>query len=120
MPYDSMGLHAQSMSKFQCLIETGAGRNLINKSFINPTWAPCVKRRDSLNLRSANKKPISLEEVIQVNLQIDNLRKIVWIGVVDDFVVDLLMGTSFFDRYVQDIFPRSVSLCHDTRDPSTY
>lgn len=62
--YVSVGLYAQGMNKVNCLRDTDAGSNLINKSFEHPIWIPRVKRRDVLKLRSANKQLITSIEVI--------------------------------------------------------
>lgn len=42
--YGSVGLREQSMKKVKFLIETSAGPNLINNSFVRLTWAFLVKR----------------------------------------------------------------------------
>lgn len=93
-----MGLQAQRMKKFKSFTDTSAGRNLINKFFVHPTWAPHVKCQDFVKLRRAIKQPIRSEVVVLFELQIGNLRIHVWFGVIEDLVVDLHLGTSFVDR----------------------
>lgn len=102
-----MDLYAQGMNKVACLIDTGAGPILINKSFVHPTWAPCFKHQDFIKLRSANKQPIRSEELILLYLRIGNQCILVWFGTVVEVYnlsVDLLLGTSCIDQYLQSIF----------------
>lgn len=76
----------------------------MDKALVHPTWAPHIKRQYFLKLRRANEHPGRSEGVILLHLQIGNPRVDVWLGVLEDLAVDLLLGTSFMDRYVRDSF----------------
>lgn len=88
----SGGLHAQSMNKIKCLIDTGAGPNLNNRPSVQQTRTPRVKRRDILKARSASKRPIRSEKVIVLHFQIVNPPIRVWFEVVKALAFDLLLG----------------------------
>lgn len=64
----------------KCLIGTGAGPVLADRSFLHPTWTLRAESLSFLKLRSADKhSPISEGEILQ-QLQIGDLRIGVWYG----------------------------------------
>lgn len=91
--------HEKSVNTVQRLLDTNAGQRMKNVSFVQPTWASRVIFYNFLKLRFVNKKPVRTEGIILSHFEIGNLRIRVWFGVVKDLVVNVLLGTSFMDRY---------------------
>lgn len=108
--YVSVVLNAQNKNKLIILNRTSAGPNLVNRSILQATWKPRVKRRDFLVFGSANNQPITSQGVILLRLSIGNLRIRTWYGVVEIPGGDLLLGTPFTARYVQDMCPAEQKL----------
>lgn len=92
------------MNKGKRLIHTGSGPNLINLFFVHLTWESCVQPRNFLKLEGENNQRTRSEGVILFHLQIDHLHILVWLGVVEDLVIDLLLRTSLVDRQFESIF----------------
>lgn len=63
-----------------------------------------IKKRQLPRLRTATKAPILLDGTILLFVKIGELRVRVWFGIVKNLAVDILLGTSFIDRYIQGIF----------------
>lgn len=61
--YGSVALQPQELQTDRCLIDMGAGSNVVYKSFLHLTWAPRVKRQYFLKLECAEKQPTKSERL---------------------------------------------------------
>lgn len=57
------------------------------------------------HLCTATKEPILLDGTILLFVNIGELRMRVWFGIVEILAVDILLGTSFIERYIRGLFP---------------
>lgn len=96
----TVGANPQAIASVKCLTETGAGPNLVNKSFLHSTWMGRIERQHFLKMRSANRQPTSLGELIMFHLRIGDVRIQVWFGVVINLPVYVLLDTSFIVQNV--------------------
>lgn len=103
--YTTIGTSPLAMTPVTCIVDTGTGFILIEKSFLHPTWMSRIKRRRFLKMRSANLQSIRTEEVIILHISIGVLCIQVWFGVAADLAVDVLLDFSFIDQYIRGIFP---------------
>lgn len=87
------------------VLNTGADLNLVNEAWITQTWLDKEVKTSLLCLRAAGNEPMRVEKVIPLDVQLGDLRVIVWIGVVTILAVEVLLGTSFIDRFVTMILP---------------
>lgn len=101
----SVGVTSQSMMTVASLFDTGAGPNLVNKSFIPRNWHRYVEPIEQPQLRTATREHVNVEGVIPMFVRIGDLRVRAWFGVVENLAVDILVGTSFIDRCIRGIFP---------------
>lgn len=59
----------------------------------------------SPRLRTANGKVVSVEGIMHLYVRMGDLRVRSWFGVVENLVIDVLLGTSFMYRCIRRIFP---------------
>lgn len=78
---------------------------LVNTFLVHLTLRTPLLASRFLKHWSANKRPTRSESFIPFHFQIVDLSIRVWFGVVTSVAVDLLLGTSFIHRYVQEKFP---------------
>lgn len=65
-------------------------------------------------LLAAANEPMRVGKVIPLDVQLGDLRVKDWFEVVDSLAVEVLLGTSFIDRFCQeDIAPRAASHAHE-------
>lgn len=101
----SIGIHTHELAPNKCLLDTATGLNLINANLIHLEWINRVKHTDLPRFRTATKEPIHLQGTILLHHQIGNLNTRVWFSIFPNLAVDLLLGTSFVDRFIRGIFP---------------
>lgn len=99
-----VGIKSHETTRVKCLIDTRPVSNLVSKSFLHPTGTLRDKRQNFLMLGSANKQTISSKEKILYQFQVGELRILVWLGVTDSLVTNLLLKASFTHKYIQNIF----------------
>ena len=101
-----VGSPQRGMEPKLMVIDTGCGPNLIAREALNESFhryiRPCPP---SAALRSANKSPLRVTGVILLTLQLGDLEARVHFGVVDGLAADIIIGTSFQDRFISGIFP---------------
>lgn len=87
-----------------CLLNTEASINLIRSEMILQNWASRVNRTCLPFLCTATKQPLALHGVILLHLCFGDLKTPVWFGVAQHQTVDMLLRTSFIDRFIRGIF----------------
>lgn len=94
------------MTQVAVLIDTGAGPSLVSKAFLHSTCISLsrTERINFLKLGSANKQPLSSKGAVLLHLQMDVLRIRLWFELADNLAEDLLLGTSFVDKYIREVF----------------
>lgn len=69
-----------------------------------------IKLTDLPKLHTATKEPIQLHGTIFFHLHIGDMTAGVWINYVSNLIVDMLLGTSFIDRFTRDTFFRDLKV----------
>lgn len=82
------------------LLDTGTGLSLGNSSLLLVDWRSYVKPVWALPLKTAPEQAVLVQGVISLHVFIENLHARTWLGIVENFAVDLLLGTSFIDRCI--------------------
>lgn len=83
----------------QCLLESGAELDLVNKKLIFQLWKHCNQRGLLPDLQTATKQPLCVEDEMLLSVRFRSLCVRVWLGVVPDLAVDMLLSTSSFDNF---------------------
>lgn len=81
-----------------CILNTGAGRNIINNNFIQVVWKHKFRGHPTARLRITIKKLATLLETILFFVRIGELHEQVWFRIVENLSVDKLLGTFLIDR----------------------
>lgn len=87
------------------LLDTGAGAKLINAPMTPSTWGGCVKQNTRPKVSTATKQPSQLDGRILLSLQLGNITTRVWFDITRHPAVDILLCTTFIDRFIRGIFP---------------
>lgn len=101
----SVGRSSKLMLTLKAILDTGAGPNLISAHRVPASWAPYVKPVKLPRLVSASKQSLSVIGFIQLVTRIGELKVRIPFLVVTKLVTDMILGTSFLDRYVKAIIP---------------
>jgi len=101
----SVGVQASITHPVTCVLDTGAGPNLINKDFLPPSWTDKIRPAQDPGLIAATRQAVSIEGVILLHVRVGELRVRVWFGVVSKLAVPALLGTSFIDSFIRAILP---------------
>lgn len=80
---------------------TGAGPNLILKQIVMPSLRNNIQRLIVSLLQTANKPPLDREEVLPLHEHIGDPEIRVRFGVVNDYAVDIIVGTSSMNQCVR-------------------
>lgn len=88
-----------------CLLDTGAGINIIRSSLVPTSWFKRIKRDKLPTLQTATKQPLSMDGFILLNLRLGDLNTRIWFGVAPHLALDIFLGTAFIDRFIRSIFP---------------
>lgn len=88
-----------------CLPDTGAGPNLVNKSFLPCQWCHQAEPPDYPHLRTSTKQPVHIDKITPMLVSIADLRVSVWLVVVKNLGVDLLSGTFLINCCIWPTFP---------------
>lgn len=94
---------SRAMFVVTSLLDTGAGPNLVNNAFLPREWQRKVVSTPSPSLRTATRETVKVEGIVRTFVQIGDLRVRAWSGVVENLAVDILLGTSFIDRFIISI-----------------
>lgn len=87
------------------LLNTGASPSLINLDLLLSTWKDSVKSIKALQLQAASSKIVNQEVVVLVLICVGDLQVPTWFGIVKNFVVNVFLRTSFFNKCVREILP---------------
>lgn len=99
-----LGVNAQQLKPHTCLLDTGAGLIVVSKAFLKSEWLPCIMKQQFPRLRTATKKPISLDGIILLFIRIGDFSVREWFGIVGNLALDILLGTSFIYRHIRGVF----------------
>lgn len=91
---------------YSVILDTGAGPNHISKRTLPTEWHDRMKFVDDSAPMAATKQAVKVEGAMLLHVSIGDLSVRVCFGVVTTLAVQLLFGTSFFDRFVKAIFPK--------------
>lgn len=86
----------------QCLLDTGDGLSLFNKTLISQTWKHRIQQWSSPKLGTANKQPLHVKDKIILHARFGFLYVSVWSVVVSGLAVKMLFGTLIIDRFIRD------------------
>lgn len=101
----SFGTSPVAMLIPQCLLNTGAGLNLVNRTLIPKTWAHRIQRESLPKLQTATEQPLHVKEKILLHVRFEYLCVEAWFGIVFNLAVDIFISTSFIDKLIRGIFP---------------
>lgn len=101
----SVSISSKSMLTVARLVLTGISPNLVNKNFLPLVWRKSVKTIRSPPLHTLNCEVVSVDGIVPLFVHLGDLRVCTWFGVVDNLAVNLLLGTSFIDPCIGEIFP---------------
>lgn len=69
----SIGIRSHTLTSIECLLNAGAGLNLINASFVHKKWTCHIKHTNLPRLRTPTKEPIQLYGAILLHLRVPDL-----------------------------------------------
>lgn len=95
------------MIRVRTVLDTGAGPNLIHYDRIDPAWRTSIRDTTTPSLRDASKRAMRTLGVITLLVRIGQFQAHVQFLVVPNLAVDCILGTTFTDRHVKAIYPRS-------------
>lgn len=82
-------------------MDTRDGKNIIERRFIPPSWTTLLKLVSDPKLRGPKSEKMSMLVVIILQVFVGDLRVRNFLGVVDNFVVNLVLSTSFIDQVIK-------------------
>lgn len=88
-----------------CVFDAGAGSNLVCTSYLPVNRFKRICPIQNMSLRPASNNPRRHHRKIILSIQPGDIHVFVDIGAVDNLAVPLLIGTSFIDRFVKEIYP---------------
>lgn len=101
----SYGTTATIMDSENCHFNTAAGVNLIGSPMLQEEWTHPIKRNDFPEFCSATKAFPLLNGLILLHLHLEDLCDRIWLDVTAHLTVDILLYTSFIDRFFYGMFP---------------
>lgn len=101
----TFGVPSATIHIMQCLLENKTELSLINKTLVSQSWEPRIQRGSLPKLQTATKEPLDVEGNILLHVRFESLFARVWFGVMPDLEFDMLLITSFINRFVHGIFP---------------
>lgn len=108
------GFKEDSMQKVQWLRITGVGLSLVKKTDTPLPLKKSYKTWQDFFFKNGDSKIISNEWYYIFHFRFCDLGVQVWFGIVQNFVVDVFLGTSFIDRFICRIFQveQNIALRH--------
>lgn len=105
---------ATIMYPANCFLNTKADVKLIYPSTLSREWNHCIKRKNLPTICTAAKEPLPLDGLILPPLCLGDLCTRIWFDVALHLTMDILLDTSFIDRFLRGIFPseRKILLWH--------
>lgn len=97
----SIGANASVMKSVAAVLDTGAGQTLIDSRFIPSDWSNRIKMVRDPKLTGATSEKRNLTGFILLHIRLGDLRVRAWFGVVENFAVKVLLGTSFIDWFLK-------------------
>lgn len=92
------------------LHDTGAGAKLILSALIPPERKNSANKEAVPKLSLALKQPLQLEALVRLHLLCGDLCTCAFFGIAPQFAVSiLLLGISFIDRSIHEIFPSKIN-----------
>ena len=99
--HTSIGLN--NMYSQEAILDTGCGPCLIRRSTVRPEWLTQERLPPLTQNMGATRSPVRITCLMDLDLQIGDLRKSITFAIVDDLAVSLLMGTAYQDRFIDTI-----------------
>lgn len=87
------------------LVDKDAGPNIISKDFLLPASKEFIKPIKLSQPQMANSEVVNIERTVPLLICKGDLLLSAGIGIFENFVVHVLLGTSFIDRSIHRIFP---------------
>lgn len=106
-----IGVHRSALYSMTCLVDTGAGPNIINEAYPRPDWESRTKRLDPPKLGTEIKELIEVQRIISVILNMETPQLRTQPGVVQNLAVAILLGPTYFTCSIKGIFPVTKTLC---------
>ena len=103
----SIGRGTDMMIPLVSVLDTGAGPNIINANVLPAVWRTSIKSTSVPPLVDAQSRPLRCLGVLPLIVRIGQFKARVHFVVVTNMAVDCILGTSFCDRHVHGIFPRT-------------
>ena len=102
-----VGTTRKLMRTVLAILDTGAGPNLVRESLLPKDWQSVASQKDAYPvIRDANGRKLSIEGVVQLNIDLGNEKLRVRFLVCKNLTANLILGCDFIRRYVQGIFPQ--------------
>lgn len=90
-------MHQSSLHAILPTVDTGVGPNLVDRSFLCPSWRKHIRSSVKLRLKLPSNQTIHIKGIIELIFVVGDLHADITIGVVYNFVVLILLGTSSID-----------------------
>lgn len=104
-PRHSYEVTAATIRTATCLLDTGAGFDLVDSTDLPSKWTNHINRGKMAHIRTATQDPLRVEKKVIHYLCIGYLCVRVWFVIVHNFAVDILLGTTFINRFKLGVFP---------------
>ena len=85
------------------VLDTGCGPCLIHRSTLRPEWLAHERPPPPTKYTGATGTPVRISGLMDLDVQIGDLRKSVTFAVVDDLAVPLIIGTAYQDKFIESI-----------------
>ena len=102
-----VGTSETDAKEVTAILDTGAGPNLASKELLERSWLPRIRPTTDPGLTAATRQRIHVDGKILLTVRLGDLTARVYFGIVERLAVPLLLGTSFIDRFIDGVFPRT-------------
>lgn len=102
-----------------CLFNTGAGLDMVSKTFLSRELSTRIRNQPVQKLRSAVKEPVRLLSNILFFVRISDTHVEAWFGIVKRLAVDVHLGMPFVNLLIRGIFPGESRFVPWHSDPVT-
>lgn len=99
-----LGVRAGMQSTVESLLDTGAGLDLINSSFLPPKWRSYVKPFKALPLGTAAEQAVPVRGLISLQVCTGDEHARAGLGTVENIALDHLLVASNLDQCIYGIF----------------
>lgn len=96
---------AVSMHTNISFFDTGPGIDLVNLTLLPLQWTNCIKRGTVPHRSTETQEPLRMEGTILHQVRRNDVCIRAWFCIVRNLAVNMLLCTSFIDRFIHGIFP---------------